>query len=130
MEYGEIWVKGQNVFKGYVGNESGDYIIDDFFDTGDIGFVKNNFLYVKGRKKNILIGDNGKNVAPEELIKKLMKNTNIKDCNIIMKNNRIYAIINTELSEKEVKSIVDEVNIKLPKYKRIYGYEITDKNFK
>ena len=76
---GEIWVKGSNVFEGYLGDSEKEYIQEGYFYTGDIGYIKNNFLYVLGRKKNILIGDNGKNIAPEELIRMLIKYKGIKD---------------------------------------------------
>ena len=127
---GEIWVKGSNVFGGYLGEESTEYIKDDYFYTGDIGYIKNEFLYVLGRKKNILIGDNGKNIAPEELIRMLIKYKGINDCNIVMKDNKLHAIINSELEKVDVKKIVDEVNLKLPNYKKISNFEITNKNIK
>lgn len=127
---GEIWVKGSNVFEGYLGDKDTEYIKDGYFYTGDIGYIKKDFLYVLGRKKNILIGDNGKNIAPEELIRLLIKYKGINDCNIVMKDNKLHAIINTELAEEEVKKIVDEVNSKLPNYKKIFDFEITTKNIK
>ena len=127
---GEILVKGKNVFNGYLGDSTTECIKDEYFYTGDIGYIKNEFLYVLGRKKNILIGDNGKNIAPEELIRFLLKYKDINDCNIVMKDNRLYAVINTELNNTDVKKIIDEVNLKLPNYKKIYDFEITNKNIK
>ena len=126
---GEIWVKGPNVFDGYIDDKQ-EYLKDGFFDTGDVGYVKDDFLYVIGRKKNILIGDNGKNISPEELNKKILEFKGINDCNVIMKNNYLTAIVNTELSKNELKGIIDKVNSKLPKYKRISNFEITNKNIK
>lgn len=127
---GEIWVKGSNVFEGYLGDKDAEYIKDGYFYTGDIGYIKKDFLYVLGRKKNILIGDNGKNIAPEELIRLIIKYKGVNDCNIVMRDNKLHAIINTELAEEEVKKIVDEVNSKLPNYKKIFDFEITTKNIK
>jgi long-chain acyl-CoA synthetase len=127
---GEIWVKGSNVFEGYLGDNEKEYIQDGYFYTGDIGYIKNNFLYVLGRKKNILIGDNGKNIAPEELIRMLIKYKGINDCNIVMRENKLHAIVNTELTYEDVKKIIDEVNSKLANYKKIFDFEITTKNIK
>ncbi len=127
---GEIWVKGTNVFEGYLGDAEKEYIKDGYFYTGDIGYIKKDFLYVLGRKKNILIGDNGKNIAPEELIRMLIKYKGVNDCNIVMKDNKLHAIINTELTKEDVKKIIDEVNSKLPNYKKIFDFEITTKNIK
>lgn len=127
---GEIWVKGANVFDGYIDDDKQEYLKDGFFNTGDIGYVKDDFLYVIGRKKNILIGDNGKNISPEELNKKILAFKGINDCNVIMKNNYLTAIVNTELSEEELKKIINKINSQLPKYKRISNFEITNKNIK
>lgn len=127
---GEIWVKGSNVFEGYLGDKDVEYIKNGYFYTGDIGYIKKGFLYVLGRKKNILIGDNGKNIAPEELIRILIKHKGINDCNVVMKENKLHAIINTELTDEEVKKIIDEVNSKLPNYKNIFDFETTTKNIK
>jgi long-chain acyl-CoA synthetase len=127
---GSVFVKGGNVFDGYIRDDKKDYFLDGYFDTGDIGYIKDNYLYVIGRKKNILIGDNGKNISPEEINKKILKNNKIHDCNVIMENNRLTAIVNTELSEMELKRYIDKVNDKLPKYKNIYKFKITDKKIK
>ena len=78
--------------------------------------IKNDFLYVLGRKKNILIGDNGKNIAPEELIRKIVKYNGVNDCNIVMRDNKLHAIINSDLSQENIKNIIDGVNKKLPNY--------------
>lgn len=127
---GEIWVKGSNVFSGYLGDSAEKYTKDGYFYTGDIGYIKNNFLYVQGRKKNILIGDNGKNIAPEELIRLLVKFNGVNDCNIVMQENKLHAIINTNLEYENMRKIIDKVNSKLPKYKQIFDFEITKKNIK
>lgn len=127
---GSVFVKGANVFDGYIQDENQEHFIEDYFDTGDIGYVKNNYLYVIGRKKNILIGDNGKNISPEEINKKILANNRIHDCNVVMENNRLIAFINTDLSEEELNRYIEKVNGKLPKYKNISKVKITDKKIK
>ena len=124
---GEIWVKGKNVFEGYINDK---VIKNDFFYTGDVGYVKDNFLFVVGRKKNVLIGDNGKNIIPEEIIKEIMKNDEIYNCGIVMGNNYLKAIINTDLEKNKVEKIINSVNKKMPKHKKIYSFEITKKQIK
>jgi long-chain acyl-CoA synthetase len=73
---GEICVKGPNVMLGYYKNEEAtDEAFDEegYFKTGDYGkFSKNNILYITGRKKNLIILSNGKNVYPEEIENELI----------------------------------------------------------
>lgn len=127
---GEVYVKGSNVFKGYIGDKDKNYILDGYFDTGDLGYVKDNFLYICGRKKNILIGANGKNISPLELRDKILKSKQIHDCKIVMEDNKLVAYVNTTLNKEEVEKFIAKVNKGLPKYKQISKVEITEKNLK
>jgi len=67
---GEIQAKGPSVMMGYYRNEeaTGAVLQDGWFATGDLGyFDADGFLHVCGRKKNVIVAANGKNVFPEEL---------------------------------------------------------------
>lgn len=138
---GEILVKGDVVMKGYYKHPelTKEAMTDDgYFNTGDIGYLdKDNFLFITGRKKNIIILDNGKNVYPEELEGKLQKKDGIKEVIVFEKDKKIAAEIfpdfevipNDENTKDNVQKIVDEFNKDLPFYKKIDYIIIRDTEF-
>lgn len=72
---GEILVKGANVMLGYYKDDKSTadaFDCDGYFRTGDYGKLENGILYITGRKKNLIILSNGKNVYPEEIETELM----------------------------------------------------------
>jgi len=67
---GEVIIKAPNVMKGYYkDSEKTNAVLmnDGWFRTGDLGVIKNDYLFIKGRLKNVIIGSNGKNIYPEEV---------------------------------------------------------------
>ena len=67
---GEVLIKAPNVMKGYYkDSEKTNAVLigDGWFRTGDLGVMKNDYLFIKGRSKNVIIGSNGKNIYPEEI---------------------------------------------------------------
>ena len=81
---GEIVVRGPNVMLGYYGNpQATTEVLDDqgWFRTGDFGYLdEDGFLFITGRKKNVIIAKNGKNVYPEELETRLNRFAHIREC--------------------------------------------------
>ena len=66
---GEVLAKGPNVFLGYYHDEekTNDAFVDGWFRTGDYGYIENGWLWLTGRKNDIIVLKNGKNVYPEEI---------------------------------------------------------------
>ena len=140
---GEIVVRGPNVMKGYYkAPELTAEVIDEdgWFYTGDIGYIdEDGFIYITGRKKNIIILDNGKNVFPEELEEHIYKIDLVGECVVAGKPNSsgetvITAMIYPDFDKAKEKGIEDiteikdiikaeiqELNKKLPIFKQIRG---------
>jgi len=81
---GEIIVRGPNIMLGYYGNPEATAEVlseDGWFRTGDFGyFDSEGFLFITGRKKNVIIAKNGKNVYPEGIETELNRFRHVKEC--------------------------------------------------
>jgi len=68
---GEVWARGPNVMRGYYKEpeQTSEVLTEDgWFKTGDLGvFDNDNYLFIKGRKKNMIVGASGENIYPEEI---------------------------------------------------------------
>nr|WP_298876430.1 AMP-binding protein [uncultured Mogibacterium sp.] len=151
---GEICFRGPNIMMGYYKNqESTDEVIKDgWFHTGDLGYLNDkDYVYITGRKKNVIIAANGKNVFPEELEFYLMKNECIEECMVWGDEDNddplkrgIYATIrpNKEILAEElgedatdeqvreyIERIVDKQNETMPLFKRINHVIIREREF-
>ncbi|MBQ6324160.1 MAG: AMP-binding protein [Bacilli bacterium] len=139
---GEIWIKGGNVTKGYCNDEEANIssFQNGWFKTGDEGKTdKDGNLYIVGRKKNLIILDNGKNIYPDE-IEELFKNTisYIKEIIVFEATKKfgetnkkiIAAVINIKHGhKKDIDEDIDYVNNLLPVYKRIQDFYISNDDF-
>lgn len=145
---GEIIVKGPNVMLGYYENEeaNNESLKNGWFYTGDLGYYdKDGYLFISGRKKNVIVLKNGKNIYPEEieiLISRLpfvretlVYGTPTKDNDLDISTKIVY---NSEYmkefyptsSKEDYYSIIwneiKEINKTLPAYKHIRNLIVTD----
>ena len=127
----EICVRGDIVMTGYYEDEAAtqESMIDGWFKTGDLGYLDNDgFLYITGRKKNLIILSNGKNVSPEELEAKLLNISGIQEVVVYAENDLITAEIFAE-DQNGIREAVDALNKQLPTYQRIQNIEFRSEEF-
>ena len=148
-ETGEIVTRGDAVMMGYYKNPVATaeaFTEDGWFKTGDIGYIDNdNFIFITGRKKNVIIASNGKNVFPEEIEEYLGASELISECVVLGRKSGdendviITALIYPNFDKFEgktkeeiqaaIEAEIDAVNKKLPTFKHIKCVEIRDTEF-
>lgn len=111
---GEIITRGSNVMQGYYGKpeETAEVIKGGWLHTGDLGYLDDEgYVFVTGRKKEIIVLSNGKNVNPAEIEEKLQnENDLIVEAGVYCENDVLNAIIFPDKSLIAEKNIVDPVN--------------------
>lgn len=148
--FGEIVVKGPNVMLGYYKNEQATKEVlspKGWFYTGDYGYVdENNYLYITGRKKNIIVLQDGKNVFPEEIEEYLNAIDHVKESVVVGRQRdndlAITALVYPDfeytdsigLKSKEevynaIRDKINETNRKLVGYKRVVAVEFINEPF-
>lgn len=150
---GEIRYKGDNVMLGYFNMPelTAEVIHDGWFYTGDLGYIDSDgFLFITGRKKNVIVTSNGKNIFPEELETYLGRsnlvtesvvvgyiNEKKKDYDIValIYPNREYAeeLLGKDYTEEQLSAelgkVVSDVNGIVQSYKRIVTFLISPEEF-
>ena len=145
---GEICVKGDIVMMGYYKEqEKTDRVLKDgWFNTEDYGRInKKGQLVINGRKKNLIVLDNGKNVYPEEIENYILGIPYVQEVVVKGKKNNIgqeVALIaevflnqekveelKIENIEKQIKTDISEACKELPIFKRISDIEIRKEEF-
>ena len=136
---GEIYVRGSNVMKGYYNDpEATAAAFDDgWFKTGDYGWIdEDGYLFFMGRKKNLIVTNNGKNVSPEELEDRLSQRCHaISEILVYQEGNNIVAEIFPDFEEYKddaipmIKDAIDQFNRDMPRWKNIDKTKFREEEF-
>ena len=141
---GEIYVRGKNVMQGYYKQpeQTQEAFRDGWFCTGDLGEIdKDGFLYITGRKKNIIVLDNGKNIYPEEIEDKLNNLPYVQECVVVQREGKLYGLVYPDpelvkkngISIKELNETMEQnrklLNAQIPAYEQIAGIILRDEEF-
>lgn len=150
---GEIKCKGSSVMLGYYENPqaTAEVIKDGWFYTGDSGFIdEDGFLHITGRKKNVIITGNGKNVFPEEIETLLNRSPYIKESLVYgkgqsagntvicakiiadiekIKEDQESNLIENESIEKIIENEVKDINKTMVTYKHVKEITLQEEEF-
>jgi long-chain acyl-CoA synthetase len=135
-QVGEILVRGENLMYGYYKNEEDTrQSIDEegWLHTGDLGVTDpDNFIFIKGRSKSVIIGPSGENIYPEEIESRLNNMPYVQESLVLEKENRLMALVypDYELADQEgvntesqLEEIMNqnkaELNGSLPRFKQV-----------
>ncbi len=151
---GEVCLKGDNIMLGYYKRPdlSAEVLKDGWFHTGDLGYMdKDGYVYLTGRKKNVIIAKNGKNVYPEELEYYLSRIPYIAESMVwgrpsedgsdtvivasVVLNEEAFCeqFGNQEMSDDEIIALlwkeVDKINLEVPFFKKIKAIVLRKEEF-
>lgn len=145
---GEILVRGNNVMLGYYNNEEENkkvFTEDGYFRTGDIGYMdEDGYIFITGRKKSVIVLENGKNVFPEEIEEYLEGVDSIAESVVCGRTNDSGEVIVTAVCypaydkldglddaeiEAKIRSDIDKLNRHITGFKQIRSVEIRTEEF-
>lgn len=138
----ELWVRGSSVMLGYykMPQETAETLHDGWLATGDLGYVdEEGFVFLTGRKKNLIITKNGENVSPEELENKIGEARLVQEILVREAEGVIEAEVypDYDYAKKKkitdiaaaVQKIIDDYNQNAPIYKRVYRMKLRETEF-
>ena len=141
---GELLVKGRNVLKEYYNKPEATKEAKDengWFHTGDLGKIENGYITIIGRKKEMIVLSNGKNINPIDIENEIAKGSDlIKEIAVMEHNNHLLALVYPDFKLIKERSIInitetlkwdiiDSYNINAPAYRKILEIKIVKDEF-
>jgi len=142
---GEIQVRGENVMLGYYKNEAATREMLDsegWLHTGDLGIIdKDNFIFIRGRSKSMLLGSSGQNIFPEEIEAKINNLPFVVESLVIQEGSKLVALIvpdgdwmkaNQVTEEKQQEFFLKQrqiLNKEIPSYASISEFRMRTESF-
>src|SRR5215208_5707869 len=110
---GEVLIKGPNIFQGYYKNDdaTNETLEQGWLHTGDLGRLdEDGFLYITGRKKDIIITAGGKNITPANLENGLKQNRWISQA-VVIGDRRPYLVALITLDPEEAPALAEQLGL-------------------
>lgn len=146
QEVGEILVRGENLMYGYYKNEEDTrHSIDEegWLHTGDLGVTdQDQFIFIRGRSKSVIVGPSGENIYPEEIESKLNNMAFVQESLVLEKNQKLVALVYPDYdmadqeginSEDKLQELMNhtrkDLNEQLPRFKQVSEIRLYPKEF-
>lgn len=133
---GELLFAGDMICQGYWKEPemSAEAIENGWLHTGDLGHIdEDNFVFITGRSKNLIILSNGENVSPEQIEQILLRDEGVCECVVLGKNGHLEARIFPEQdylgNEEYFKNLIDAYNQSQPSTRTIVKFTLRDEEF-
>ncbi|TVQ19174.1 MAG: long-chain fatty acid--CoA ligase [Bacteroidetes bacterium] len=144
-EAGEILLRGENIMQGYYKNPEATRAAlepDGWMHTGDLGLIdRDNFVYIKGRSKSMILGPSGQNIYPEEIEARYNNLPFVQESLVTEKDNKLIILIYPDhenadkegLNDEDLKKVFEEhrrfLNQNMPTYMGVSAVRIFSEEF-
>jgi len=142
---GEIMLKGDNVMLEYYKNEEATKAAlpgDGWLRTGDLGiFDKDQYIFIKGRSKSMILGPSGQNIYPEIVEGRVNNMPYVTEAIVVDRDHKLVALVFADkekakadnLSEKDLAEVMEKnrhhLNSKLPKFMQVVKFNLVKEEF-
>jgi len=128
---GELLFKSPYLFLGYYKDPQATAQVFDgeWFLSGDLGYIEDQYVFFVGRKKNLIVLPNGMNISPEELEIELLKIAEIEEVVVCEQNGKLTAKVYSSHDQNIIRKKIIDMNKELASYKQIASVEFSAEEF-